>query len=95
MTFEAALAELEKIVRELEDGSTGLEESLARYERGVALLRLCYAQLRDAEQKIQLLAGLTEDGKPDLHVFEHTAAVEKSAAPPRRKKPNGGPEIPF
>jgi exodeoxyribonuclease VII small subunit len=95
--FEQALAELERILRDLEDGTTSLDDALARYERGVGLLRLCYAQLRDAEQKIQLLAGLTADGKPDLQVFEHTAAVEKAnAAPAKRKpKPNGGPEIPF
>lgn len=95
--FEQALAELERILHDLEDGTTSLDDALARYERGVGLLRLCYAQLRDAEQKIQLLAGLTEDGKPDLQVFEHTAAVEKAAAPPPRRKPKppAGPEIPF
>ena len=38
LTFEQALAELDRIVRELEDGKTGLEDSLARYEQGVALL---------------------------------------------------------
>ena len=95
--FEQALAELERILRDLEDGTTSLDDALARYERGVGLLRLCYAQLRDAEQKIQFLAGLTEDGKPDLQVFGHTAAVEKAAPPPGRKKakPGNGPEIPF
>lgn len=92
--FEKALAELECILRDLEDGTTSLDDALARYERGVGLLRLCYGQLRDAEQKIQQLAGLTADGKPDLHVFEHTAAVEKAAPPGRRKsaKPNGNPD---
>ena len=96
--FEQALAELERILRDLEDGTTSLDDALARYERGVGLLRLCYTQLRDAEQKIQLLAGLTADGKPDLQMFEHTAAVEKATAPPpsrRKPKPNGGPDIPF
>lgn len=89
--FEHALAELDRILRELEDGTTTLDDALARYERGVGLLRQCYAQLRDAEQKISQLAGLTEDGKPHLKAFEHTPAVEK-AKPPRRPKPesNGG-----
>ena len=88
--FEQALAELEAILRELEEGTISLEDSLARYERGVGLLRQCYAQLRDAEQKVKLLAGLTEDGGADLKSFDHVpsietakAAVRKSAKPPR------------
>lgn len=74
--FEQALAELEAILRELEDGTTSLEDALTRYERGVALLRHCYAHLRSAEQRIQLLAGLTDDGEPDLKPFEHVPTIE-------------------
>lgn len=79
--FEAALTELEKILRDLEDGTTTLEEALARYERGVGLLKQCYSQLRDAEQRIRQLSGVTEDGKPDLKPFEHTSSVEKAKRP--------------
>lgn len=83
--FEQALAELESVLRELEDGTTSLEDSLARYERGVALLRHCYTQLRDAEQRVKLLAGVTDDGGADLRPFEHTASIDaalrKSAKP--------------
>jgi exodeoxyribonuclease VII small subunit len=82
--FEQALAELEAILRELEDGTTSLEESLARYERGVALLRQCYGQLRDAEQKVKLLAGLTENGGADLKPFEHVASMETAKASVRK-----------
>ena len=39
LRFEQALAELESILRELEDGTTSLEDALERYERGVGLLR--------------------------------------------------------
>jgi exodeoxyribonuclease VII small subunit len=85
-TFEDALAELDKIVRELEDGSTGLEQSLARYEAGVALLKQCYAKLRDAEQRVVKLAGLDADGQPVLAPFEHTAAVEAVTKPKREKR---------
>ena len=53
LRFEQALTELERILRELEDGTTSLEDALVRYERGVGLLRHCYSQLRGAEQKIQ------------------------------------------
>ena len=76
--FEDALRELECILRDLEDGTTSLEESLARYERGVRLLRNCYGQLKDAEQRVQMLAGTKEDGRPDLHPFEHTSAIESA-----------------
>ena len=93
--FEQALGELEKILRDLEDGTTTLEDALARYEKGVGLLRQCYAQLRDAEQRIQQLAGVTEDGRPDLKPFEHTAAVEKAKPPARRPKPSEPPDTPF
>ncbi len=53
-------------------------------------MKHCYAQLRDAEQKIRQLSGLTEDGKPVLQPFEHTAAVEKAKPPARRPKPDNG-----
>ena len=57
MTFGAALAELEQIVRSLESGQLELEESLARYERGVALLRACQSKLGEAEQRVRMLIG--------------------------------------
>ncbi|HEV3263112.1 MAG TPA: exodeoxyribonuclease VII small subunit [Gemmataceae bacterium] len=85
LTFEQALAELERIVRELEDGNTGLEESLARYELGVGLLKRCYGQLCQAEQRILLLTGVDEDGRPITHPFEHAATAEARKA--RGKKP--------
>lgn len=57
-SFEAALQELEGIVAAMESGEAPLEESLAQYERGMALLKLCQERLGAAEQKIRLL----EDG---------------------------------
>lgn len=76
LTFEQALAELERIVHDLEEGETGLEESLARYERGIGLLKRCYGQLQRAEQQILLVSGTDGEGQPDLKPFEHTATVE-------------------
>jgi exodeoxyribonuclease VII small subunit len=78
LTFEQALADLERIVRELEDGKIGLEESLARYEQGVALLKRCYGQLRQAEQKIVELTGLDGEGNPITKPFEHSATIESA-----------------
>src|SRR5438128_7411982 len=76
LSFEAALAELEGIVRALEDGETGLENSLAQYERGVGLLKHCYGQLRQAEQRILLLTGEDGDGQPLTRPFEHVSSLE-------------------
>jgi len=77
LTFEQALAELDRIVRELEDGKTGLEDSLARYEQGVALLKQCYGQLRRVEHRIHELTGVDEQGNPLTKPFDHAASVEK------------------
>jgi exodeoxyribonuclease VII small subunit len=82
--FEQALAELDRVLRDLEDGNTTLDDALARYERGVALLRLCYGQLKDAEQRVRLLAGVGEDGGPELQPFEHVASIESARAAVRR-----------
>ena len=53
--FEAALAELERIVKQLEDGDLPLEKSLELYERGVQLSRFCHGRLEDAERRIEVL----------------------------------------
>ena len=82
--FEEALAELDGILRELEDGTTTLEDALSRYERGVALLRQCYGRLRDAEQRVKVLAAVTEDGTPDLKPFDHVAAIDTAKAAVRK-----------
>lgn len=77
LKFEDALTELERIVRELEDGQTDLEQALARYEQGVGLLRRCYQQLQLAEQRILTLTGQSEDGAPVLKPFAHAATAAK------------------
>ena len=53
--FEAALAELDTIVKKLEDGDLTLEASLQLYERGVQLSRFCHARLEEAERRIEIL----------------------------------------
>jgi exodeoxyribonuclease VII small subunit len=53
--FEAAIAELETIVKKLEEGDLQLEKSLELYERGVQLSRFCHARLEDAEKRIEIL----------------------------------------
>jgi exodeoxyribonuclease VII small subunit len=53
--FETALAELESVVKRLEDGDLPLETSLALYERGVVLSRYCHDRLQAAERRIEVL----------------------------------------
>ncbi len=77
-TFETALSELEAVLRELESDTTSLDDALAKYERGVALLRQCYGQLKNAEQKIVQLTGTNSDGTPLLEPFEHVSAIGKA-----------------
>lgn len=60
MRFSDALSELEGIVSALESGQLELEDSLARYERGVALLRACQSRLAEAEQRVTMLMGELE-----------------------------------
>jgi exodeoxyribonuclease VII small subunit len=56
-SFEAALAELEAIVQNMENGQLSLEASLSAYQRGMELLKACQATLAAAEQKISVLEG--------------------------------------
>ena len=65
MTFAQALAELEGIVRALESNTLELEDSLERYERGVALLRALQGRLTDAQTKVDSLLGQLEAEKDD------------------------------
>ncbi len=54
-SFEAALAELEKVVADMETGKLSLEESLAAYQRGAELLQQCRSRLEDAQQRVRVL----------------------------------------
>jgi exodeoxyribonuclease VII small subunit len=74
-TFEQSLADLEQLVRELEDGKLGLDEALIRYERGVGLIKQCHEQLSTAERRILQLTGLTSEGQPVLQPFGHEATA--------------------
>ena len=64
MSFEAALAELEKIVDGLERGDVALDKSIENYERGEALKAHCDKLLKSAETRVEKIR-LTRDGKPD------------------------------
>ena len=63
MSFEDALRELEQVVGKLERGEVPLDESIALYERGALLKKLCEGKLKDAEEKVAKLT-LDGDGNP-------------------------------
>ena len=66
--FEAALAELEALVEQLERGELSLEHSLRDFERGVQLARSCQQALKGAELKVQQL--VEQNGQLRLEGFE-------------------------
>ncbi len=59
--FEAAFAELEKIVEKMESGEQSLEESLKSFQRGIELTRVCQQGLKSAEQRVEKL--IQENGE--------------------------------
>ena len=59
MSYEQAIGELESLIQRIEQGEVGLEESLAEYRRGAALLKRCRSILDTAQAQIE---ELTADG---------------------------------
>ena len=97
-TFEAALDGLQQIVSDLEEGQLGLEESLARFEQGIGLLKNCHRILEQAEQKIELLVRMEPDGREVSAPFDAAATFEpevprkKSGRRKSSKSPSGSQE---
>ncbi len=57
LSFEQALEELDALVRRMESGQLGLDDSIAAYKRGADLARFCQAKLAAAEEQIKVLDG--------------------------------------
>lgn len=53
--FEEALAQLEKIVEEMESGQLSLEDSLQRFEDGTRLAHFCNGKLKETEKRVEVL----------------------------------------
>lgn len=89
-SFEASLAKLEAIVRQLEDGQLGLSDSLARYEEGIRCLKQCHAALETAERKVELLTGVDADGNPVTAPFDDPSlSLEEKAEARSRRRSRG------
>lgn len=90
-TFESALNQLGDIVARLESGSLGLSESIDAYERGVAILRRLHEELAAAEERVNVLVRIDDEGRPILEPAAATGAVQPadSAQPaaPRGPRP--------
>lgn len=54
-SFEAAMAELEQLVKHMESGDLPLDSSVAAYERGAQLIKYCAAQLEKVENQVKIL----------------------------------------
>ncbi len=87
--FEEAMAELEEIVHTLEDGQIGLVESLARYEKGVGLLRQCYSTLDGAQRRIELLTSVDAEGRPVLAPVDDAELTLAEKADRRSRRRTG------
>jgi exodeoxyribonuclease VII small subunit len=74
-SFEEQLAELEKLVDQLERGDLTLEESVGLFERGVRLSNACKEQLASAESRIQVI--LNPEQKGPVRVEDLALAVEE------------------
>ncbi len=85
MKFEDALKKLEKIVSELEDGDLSLDESLAKYEEGISLSKMCAKKLEAARKKVEVLLK-SEDGTFDLKAFDEKSVDQAKEDAPKKKR---------
>lgn len=80
IALEPAMAELAQIVSRLESGQETLDESLAQFERGMALLRVCHRKLDAAAQRIELVTRLSATDDVETVDFDATSTLQKNAA---------------
>ena len=83
---QQAMAALEKVVHELEEGQLGLDQAVGRYEAGVNLLKQCHALLVQAERRIELLTGVDAQGAPVVEPFDEQAAASLEEKAKNRAK---------
>jgi exodeoxyribonuclease VII small subunit len=91
LTYEAALARLDDILRRLEEGTLSLEEAIAAVEQGKALLDFCQHKLDEARQRIETMP--VHDELPDEEP-PHPATVAE-LRPDTKPGPATQDEIPF
>jgi len=77
ISLEAAMTELSEIAARLESGQESLDQSLARFERGMQLLRVCHQQLDHAAQRIEIVTRIGSAGAPETQPFDGRATFPK------------------
>lgn len=82
--FEEELKDLEQIVARIDSGELGLEDSIAAFERGVALVRSLNHKLDEAEKKIEVL---TKNAQGELRTSPFEIPASENL-PPEREKPD-------
>lgn len=70
MDFEKNLARLEDIVKKMEKGELGLEESLSLFEEGVKISRSCQSELTNAEAQVKKLLSFDSNNNPITEEFK-------------------------
>jgi len=78
ISFEEAYRQLEALVGSLESGQCELEDSLERYEKGIALLRICRQKLAGVSRRVELLKGIDEQGEPVLERLDETTLSSRN-----------------
>jgi len=73
-TFESALARLESITDELEEGEIGLEKSLKKFDEGIALVEFCSRKLEEARTRVDLL--INKDNRLANEPFEENTSQD-------------------
>ncbi len=93
-SFEKALADLEKIVKKMEEGGLSLNESLTLFENGVKLARFLRGELDKAEKKIEILL---KDEKGDIKEEPFTLSEEEVESSEGDENPDSGEnqDLPF
>lgn len=71
--------ELQDIVGSLESGQEPLDDSLAKFERGMELLRVCHRQLEHAAQRIEIVTRVDAEGNFQTKDFDGSSTLERSA----------------
>jgi len=69
INLEKSIADLEKLVEELESGDLPLEKAMKKFEQGIKLTRECQAALQEAEQKVEVLVQ-SAGGEESLELFD-------------------------
>jgi exodeoxyribonuclease VII small subunit len=85
-SLEDAMTELGSIVSGLESGKETLDESLAQFERGMKLLRVCHSKLDVAAQRIEIVTQISSDGDVKTVEFDSTSTLQKSSPAGRSRK---------